>query len=114
MTGCSSATTTKMQELLCTQGLWAEEDSWWPACIHAVLPKGYLELRLEPTATHSEVISWPLSFGPMVHSRSLLVWCKLGPGFARRDYNGNVLELPCCVTKAVHRSPCFWGEEHSR
>lgn len=41
--------------ITCTQGLWAEEESWWPAYIHAVLPKGYLELRVEPTAMHPEV-----------------------------------------------------------
>ena len=46
---------------ICTQGLWAEEDSWWPAFVHAVLPKGYLKLRLESTAMHPEVTSSPTS-----------------------------------------------------
>ena len=60
-----------MQKGLCAQGLWAEEESWWPACIHAVLPKGYLELRLEPTAMHPQVMTlpplhWISSFIPVV------------------------------------------------
>lgn len=46
----------------CMQGSWAEGESWWPASVYAVLPKGYLELRLEPTAMHPEVTALPSVF----------------------------------------------------
>ena len=37
------------------QGFWAKENSWWPGSIGAVLRKGYLTLRLDPSPMHPEV-----------------------------------------------------------